>query len=471
MPAPTRQVISLSLLCLFPAMGVFVGCGGDDGGAAVPATCRVRARAVGPARSPGPTGTLDRINRFVVIYLENRSFDHLFGEFPGARGLVDAQDAPPQVDAHGRPYVVLPIPDDRFARNLPNAPFAIEDFVPATQAIPDLVHRFYQQQQQIHGGRMDKFVAVSDAGGLTMGFYRTAKLPLYPLAQSYTLCDHFFAAAFGGSFLNHQWLVSAASPVFENAPAAITARHNPDGSLAADGSVSTDGCYVINNAFSAAAPTPGGEPRYLVPAQSGPTIGDRLSAKGVDWAWYAGGWNDAVAGHASALFQFHHQPFLYFADYGPGTPGRAQHLRDEKDFLAAAKSGTLPAVSFVKPLGALNEHPGYSVLTEAEAHAVALVAAVSAGPQWADTAIIITYDENGGFWDHVAPPAGDEWGPGTRVPTLVVSPFARRNFVDHTVYDTTSILATFEHRFGLDPLGARDAAATDLLAAFDFSLP
>ena len=140
------------------------------------------------------------------------------------------------------------------------------------------------------------------------------------------------------------------------------------------------------------------------------------------------------------------------------------------EFLEAAKSGTLPAVSFVKPLGSLNEHPAYSTVVAAEQHAVDLVTAVMNGPQWKDTAIIVTYDENGGFWDHVAPPvAPDGWGPGVRVPTIVISPYARKGFVDHTVYDTTSILSTIEHRYGLDPLSSRDQNAPDLAAAFDFS--
>ena len=92
-------------------------------------------------------------------------------------------------------------------------------------------------------------------------------------------------------------------------------------------------------------------------------------------------------------------------------------------------------------------------------------------PYWADTAIIITYDENGGFWDHVAPPAGDRWGPGTRVPAIIISPFAKKGFVDHTQYDTTSILKTIETRWNLAPLGTRDAAAASLINAFEASAP
>ncbi len=198
------------------------------------------------------------------------------------------------------------------------------------------------------------------------------------------------------------------------------------------------------------------------------TIGDRLSAAGVSWAWYAGGWDDAAAGRRDPLFQHHHQPFVYYAAYAEGTPGRA-HLRDEREFLDDARGGRLPAVSFVKTLGPDNEHPGYATLLQGQQHVVDLVAAVRAGPNWADAAIVIAYDENGGRWDHVAPPSGDRWGPGTRVPAIVVSPYARRGYVDSTPYDTTSILRTIETRWGLEPLGARDAAANDLRNAFDFT--
>ena len=206
-----------------------------------------------------------------------------------------------------------------------------------------------------------------------------------------------------------------------------------------------------------------------MPNQKDPTIGDRLSEKNISWVWYSGGWNDAVAGHPDKLFQFHHQPLAYYANYADGTPGRAEHLKDETEFLTAARAGRLPAVAFVKPLGELNEHPGYTNVLSGEQHVVELLRVLRASPEWTHTAVIITYDENGGFWDHVPPPVMDRWGPGTRVPTLVISPYARHRYVDHTLYDTSSILALIEHRFGLKPLGTRDAAANDMHNAFDFS--
>lgn len=426
--------------------------------------------AAGLAARRGTVPGFERLKHVVVIYLENHSFDNLYGEFPGANGLAQAASAT-QVDLGGTAFPTLPTPPgNQFPSNLANAPFSIEQYVPANMNTPDLVHRFYQEQVQIDGGKMDKFAAVSDAKGLVMGYYHTANLPLAAEAQKYTLCDNFFHAAFGGSFLNHIWLIAARTPVFPNAPAAVVAQLGSDGLPTAghDGFVTPDG-FDVNTSFTVNNPHPAGiSADRLVPNQTFPTIGDRLSDKGISWAWYSGGWNDALAGNPDPLFQFHHQAFAYFANYADGTVAKAEHLRDESEFFTLAQAGKLPAVAFVKPLGETNEHPGYTNVLSGEQHAEALINAIRNGPDWNSTAIILTYDENGGFWDHVPPPVIDRWGLGSRVPTLVISPFARSGFVDHTLYDTTSILAFIEHRFGLDPLTSRDAAANDLVGAFDF---
>jgi phospholipase C len=413
-------------------------------------------------------GGLDRLQHLVVIYLENHSFDNLYGEFPGANGLASAGSTAIQVDGTGTPFATLPMTaTSPFPTNLANAPFNIEQYVPATQKIPDLVHRFYQEQRQINGGKMDKFALVSDAKGEVMGNYHTSSVLLAPEAAKYTLCDNFFHAAFGSSFLNHFWLIAARTPVFPNAPGGLIAQLASDGTLVTDGPVTPDG-YAVNTLFSVNQPHPAGTPVVnLLPNQTFATIGDRLSAKEISWAWYSGGWDDALAGRPAPLFQFHHQPFAYFASYADGTAAKADHLLDESRFLEAARSGKLPAVSFVKPLGPDNEHPGYADLITGERHALDLISAVRNGPDWPTTAIIVAYDENGGFWDHVPPPVVDRWGPGVRVPAIVISPFAKKGFVDHNRYDTTSILALIEHRWGLEPLTDRDAASDDLRNAFD----
>ena len=126
----------------------------------------------------------------------------------------------------------------------------------------------------------------------------------------------------------------------------------------------------------------------------------------------------------------------------------------------------MPSVAFYKPQGTLNEHPGYADVLSGDQHIADLVAKIKASPLWSSTAIIITYDENGGFWDHVAPPAGGRWGPGTRIPTIIISPLAKRGHVDHTSYDTTSILKLITLRFGLTPLPGVRQGAGDLTAAF-----
>jgi phospholipase C len=445
---------------------VFAGCQRDTLTQPRSAPALSADKKIDPQNDAG----LRRIQHVVVIYLENHSFDNLYGEFPGANGLANSGPTSTQVDGSGNPFATLPMTGTSpFPNTLSNAPFNIEQYVPANLKIPDLVHRYYQEQQQIDGGKMDKFALVSDAKGETMGFYHTGPLPLAALASQYTLCDNFFHAAFGGSFLNHFWLIAARTPVFPNAPASVVAQLDAAGNLVKDGFVTPDG-YAVNTAFSVNHPHPATTPAAnLVPNQTFATIGDRLTGKNVSWAWYSGGWDNALAGNPDPLFQYHHQPFIYFQNFADGTAAKAEHLRDETEFFAAAAAGTLPGVSFIKPLGPDNEHPGYADLLTGEQHVLDLIQAVQKGPDWRNTVIIITYDEHGGFWDHVAPPVVDRWGPGIRVPTLIISPFARRGFVDHNLYDTTSILALIEHRWGLQPLTDRDANADDMAGAFDFS--
>jgi len=234
--------------------------------------------------------------------------------------------------------------------------------------------------------------------------------------------------------------------------------------------VTPDG-YAVNTSYSVNTPHPANitDTSMLVPEQTAATIGDRLNDANVSWPWYSGGWDNAVIGHADPLFQFHHQPFAFYANYADDTPGRAAHLKDESDYYTDVRGGKLPAVTFIKPLGPNNEHPGYATLLNGQTHVADLVSAIQNSPYWQDTAIIITYDEHGGRWDHVPPPVIDKWGPGVRVPTIIVSPFAKKGFVDHTEYETDSILKLIEERWGLQPLATRDANAGDLMTAFDFN--
>ncbi|KAB2919070.1 MAG: acid phosphatase [Hyphomicrobiaceae bacterium] len=464
-------------------------------------------------------GGIETVDVVVVIYAENRSFDNLYGLFPGANGLRSLKAAdymqrdrdgsllkelPPMwggLTARG----VLPAVTQADTAHLPNKPFAIDDpkgfNLPASVVTNDPRHRFYQNQMQINRGRNDRFVAYSDAGALVMGHYDGSRLPLWTIARRYTLADNFFMAAFGGSFLNHFWLVCACTPYYPNAdrsPAkdrisaveadGVTlkiAPHSPRSALEGppifvkDGSLTPD-FYAVNTMQppfqpSGNGPAVNGDPlcadpdvATTLPAQTQSTIGDLLSAKGISWAWYSGAWQAALDGvevTPAPHFQYHHQPFNYFATMAPGTAARARHLRDAgldgREFIKAIDGGTLPQVTFYKPQGSLNKHAGYADMLTGDRHIADVIAHLERSPQWSRMLVIITYDENGGFWDHVAPPKGDRWGPGTRVPAIIVSPFARRGFVDHTLYDTTSILRFITRRFALPMLPGlqtRDAA-------------
>ena len=465
---------------------------------------------------------LAQIGHIVVIYAENRSFDNLYGLFPGADGIARAApEQALQLDRDGKPLPVLPPvwksgkPDPAFPANLPNRPFRIDAppvKLPLSVPTRDLVHLFYVQQEQIAGGRNNLFAALSDAGGLTMGYYDGSQLPMWKWAREFALADRFFQAAFGGSFLNHQWLICACTPFDPGAPASKRTQLDANGKLRRrenipsaldgplwflEGSHTADG-YAVNSAPppyqpSDIRPAPGGDPRFadpaggVLPPQKTKTVGDTLSAKGITWAWYAGGWNAALAdgmkpsgrhrviysSDSGHIFQPHHQPFNYFARFAPGGPERGHHLKDYRDLIDAIERGALPQVVFYKPQGSVNEHPGYTDVLSGDRHIAGLIAKLRASRYWRDIAIIVTYDENGGFWDHVPPPSGpgwgDRWGPGTRIPAIIVSPFARRGFVDSTPYDTTSILKFITRRFGLEPLPGVRANMGDLTGAFDFS--
>lgn len=488
---------------------------------------------------------LGKIETIVVIYAENRSFDSLYGDFPGANGLANVTpDMARQLDRNGAPLPELPpiwggltakgykpaVIEARTA-HLPNKPFAVDDpkglNTPLSVPTRDLVHQFYENQMQINGGENDRFVAFGDSGALVMGHYDGSVLPLWPIAKKYVLADNFFMAAFGGSFVNHFYLACACEPEYPRAdkspakgfiaavePDGVTLKIAPDSPKSAlegppkfvnNGRIAPDlrdpeRFYAVNTMQppyqpSAIKPAPGGDPALAnpddpttLPPQKEPTLGDLLRLRGITWAWYAGAWKVALEGkkvEPSPKFQFHHQPYNYFADMAPGTPARAEHLRDGglngAEFIKAIDAGALPQVSFYKPQGSLNEHPGYADVLSGDEHIADVVSHLEKSPQWAHMLVIVTYDENGGFWDHVAPPKGDRWGPGTRIPALIISPYAKKGFVDHTLYDTTSILRFITKRFDLpflaglkerdDAMAAHGEKLGDLTAALALSTP
>jgi acid phosphatase len=571
-------------------------------GRALLASFSLAALALAPAASVAAAsgGPLGQFKHLVVIYEENHSFDNLYGLWGAVNGepvegLPQADTAhTTQVDQAGSPYDCLLMSDVNFmspplspdcssstftfsgtnapttAYHYSNEPFLIDEHIPADAAtcpaitelfahtfgilngagLPggctrDLVHRFYHEQYQIDGGNQDRYATGSDSAGMTMGHYDTTQLPIYDYlhangAPHYVIADRFFQGAFGGSFLNHQYLIAAQPPVFVGAtvgqhsvldangfPNKTYPLYTPTTTSVVDGPV-TQACgltstvagfacgdFAVNTSQPFFQPTSAGANLMQPINDVDPTapnfetnIGDELSDTGVSWAWYAGGWDNATGnidgrgwtGTATACaanstpavkdgagnggfpycpdrsFQFHHQPFDYFASYAPATTDRAQHLLDEQDFLHSVAAGSLPSVSFVKPLGLENEHPGYASESNGSDHLVDLIKAVESGPQAGNTLIVVTYDEFGGQWDHVSPPAGgtgaDEFGPGTRVPAILIGRSLTTSTVDHTVYDTTSIIATIEHQWHLAPVGnftaggvtipARDGLVSDL---------
>lgn len=499
----------------------------------------------------------EQVKTVVVIYAENRSFNNLFADFPGVEQPLSALTAKDfqQRDRDGSVLPALPpswggvlqvgpqtvdgvtYPSEvQFQQNLPNAPFALKgpqgEDLPLSLVTRDLWHVFYQNQMQINGGKNDGFVAWGDSGGLVMGHYAQSRyaLRLWDVAKEFVLCDNFFQGAFGGSFLNHQYLISATAPFYPNAAQSVAKAQiatlqsdDPRSTRLKPLDTSPASAMTGPPQFGPSALTPDGYgvntlappywptwirdpqnpdyskpdlPNVLVP-QTHEHIGDKLSKKNIDWAWYAGAWQATLeqfkdSGGIPKIpnFQYHHQPFNYFKQQGPQNPAeRAKRLRDgglgdessTNRFFADAQSGKLPAVSFYKPQGNLNMHAGYADVASGDRHIARALKVLQESPQWKNMVVVVTVDENGGWWDHVAPPQGDRWGPGSRVPALVVSPFARKGTVDHTVYDTASILRLITRVFQLetlDGLKQRDDAMIargqkpmgDLSNALQFSL-
>jgi acid phosphatase len=511
------------------------------------AVCACSHASLAPAADvsdPTTRALKSKVETIVVIYAENRAFDNLYGNFPGARGLnevVDREGRPlsayvPQVDRNGSVLATLPptwggvtasgarpVVTEAQSLGLANAPFSIEHAFTAQSNVTlstatvtrDLAHRFFEHQMQIDGGKNDGYAAWSDAGGLAMGHYDYSQSALFGLAKEFVLADNFFQGAFGGSFLNHQYLICACAPEYPHADtapsrpsiaildkdaaghylprlkpakdAASSALDEPP-RFAKSGNITPanyfgDGKFYAVNTMQPSYQPSGNKPAAAdadflyadpdnattLPPQSQATIGDALDAKHVNWVWYSGAWDAALTdGRRSPAisrtaiyapttpsgnpdFQPHHQPFNYYVRFDPRSQAeqRALHLKDYRDLAADAAAGRLPPVAFYKPQGNVNQHAGYASVAEGDAHIAELVAKLRAGPQWQHMVIVITYDEFGGAWDHVAPPQADLLGPGARIPALIISPFAKRGSVDHTQYDTESILRLITRRFDL----------------------
>jgi phospholipase C len=262
------------------------------------------------------------------------------------------------------------------------------------------------------------FRAISGTGEFTdpraLTYFTEEQLPLaWALARRFTLCDRYFASVLGPTFANRLFSIAGSPGGFHDNP------HGIDASLL---------------------------PR--------PNVLDRLDAARLEWACYS---LQPYSGY---------NPVSFYPERR--TDPRANRTFD--DFLADSAVGRLPAVSWVVPQDPLTEHPP-SPPQWGQRFAALTVQAVAAGPLWRSSALVLNYDESGGFYDHVAPPRVDAFGYGYRVPCTVVSPFARTGHVSHAHYDHASVLALVERTFGLKPLASRDGAANPLEDCFDFTRP
>jgi phospholipase C len=390
------------------------------------ATFPLRSRADGPLPSlPALTPAVDnipQIQHFVLVVMENHSFDNVLGSLarPGIDGLTFdahgvAQNSNP--DTAGQPV---------FAYHLPTT---CQDNNHVGQSW-DSSHRSW------NAGANDGFVKVS--GKEAMGFYSAADLPvMHALGSTYPVCNRWFCSTMCQTYPNRMFTFAGTS----------------------QGAIATD----TTERVGASAPPAG-------------TIFDSLTRAGVSWKNYAVDLGDTMLWGPA-----------YFASVAPG------HFFPIANFYADAASGLLPAFSVITPdaFEASEENPQNVVAGETFLWSV--VTALFASPAWGSTALLITYDEHGGYYDHVPPvalPKPDESSPelakygltddygddftwsGFRVPTILVSPWARANYVSNTSYEHTSIMKFLEYKYGLQPLTKRDGAAVlgNMTDLFDFGV-
>jgi len=362
----------------------------------------------------GPTPNTP-IKHFIILMQENHTFDNYFGTYPTADGIP--------------PGTCMPVDPFDAENTACVKPFYIGD-----RPNEDLDHSARTFELQYNEGRMDGFIYAlnqrNQDGTLAMGYYDDRDLPYHwNLADEYTLFDRFFSSARGGSFENHMYWVAAAT---------------------GGGRVSTEGY-----------------------SDDLPTIFDRLEERGISWKFYVQNYDPeityrTVAGAGNRSSQVVWVPLLNF-DRFIDDPKLSSHIVDLNEYFQDLENGTLPAVAYIGPSGA-SEHPPSS-LRSGQKFVKSLIQALMRSGAWESSAFLLVYDDWGGWYDHVLPPQVDKDGYGLRVPALLISAYARRGYVDSTVFDFTSILKFIEDNWGLPPLTKRDAQANSLVTAFDFSQP
>jgi phospholipase C len=369
-----------------------------------------------------------KIQHIVFIIKENRSFDTYFGTFPGAEGATNG------VVSTGQ-RISLRRGPDRMPR--------------------DIGHDWEDARRAMNGGRMDQFDLVRDGNVrndmLSMTQFLDSDIPNYwSYAEHFALADHMFSSLAGPSFPNHLYTVAAQSG---------GAINNPDTLIW--------GCDADQRTTVAVMDSTGGVTRQY-PCFDFATLTDSLEAVGVSWRYYA-----PVQGQHgyiwSALDAIRH------IRYSPQWQNRVVPFGK---FADDAASGSLPAVSWLIPDFDVSEHPTVSAFAgttlnvsacAGENWTVQQINAIMRGPAWPTTAIVLTWDDFGGFFDHVPPPGVDQLGFGPRVPLIVISPYVKEGTVSHTVYEYASVLQLIETHHKVKALGRRDLEANSLLDMFDFS--
>jgi phospholipase C len=382
------------------------------------ATTAALAAIAAPAQAatPAQTQTKTPIKHFVVLMQENHSFDNYFGTYKGIHGDADG------IPANACQKHNLKKPELGCTK-----PFRI-----GNTPIEDLNHSTRVAHRQYDHGKMDGFVDALRREGegkpITMGHYDGQDIPYYwNIADNFVLFDKFFTSSAGGSVSNHMFWVTG---------------------------------------------TPGNPRDEVIPDDgfNQTTIFDRLEKKGISWKFYVQNYDAGITyrnrGVGDRGSQIVWVPLLNYPRY-LDNPKLRSHIVDMSEYYKDLAAGTLPAVSYIAPAGS-SEHPPGSIQA-GERFVRTLVNGLMRSDYWDSSAFMWSYDDWGGWYDHVAPPQVDKFGLGFRAPALLVSPYARRGQVNHTVLDFTSQLKFIEENWGLAPLAARDRKASNFLSAFDFT--